>query len=121
MTLGGRATLVQVPKDALISYEPADPDGLVRASLDGELDLDCADQVRDDLAAAARLPGCRHLEVDVSGLTFIDSYALGALVSARNSAVGAGVALTLANPSPPVRKAIQVTGLGEMFGLSTAG
>ena len=106
-----------MPKDALISYQPADHDGLVRASLDGELDLDCADQVRDSLAEAARQPGCRHLEVDVSGLTFIDSYALGALVSARNTAVGAGVALTLANPSPPVRKAVQVTGLGQMFGL----
>ena len=107
-----------MPKDALISYEPADPDGRVRATLDGELDLDCADQVRDSLAAAAQQPGCRHLEVDVSGLTFIDSYALGALVSARNTAVGAGVALTLANPSPPVRKAVQVTGLAQMFGLS---
>jgi stage II sporulation protein AA (anti-sigma F factor antagonist) len=113
--------LVQVHKDALISYEPADPEGLVRVSLDGELDLDCADQVRDSLAEAARQPGCRHLEVDVSGLTFIDSYALGALVSARNTAVAAGVALTLADPSPPVRKAIQVTGLGDMFGLPTAG
>ena len=107
-----------MPKDALISYQPADHDGLVRASLDGELDLDCADQVRDSLAEAARQPGCRHLEVDVSGLTFIDSYALGALVSARNTAVGAGVALTLANPSPPVRKAVGVTGLAQMFGLS---
>ena len=118
---GARATLGQVPRDALISYEPAGPDGTVRASLDGELDLDCADQVRDSLAEAARQPGCRHLRVDVSGLTFIDSYALGALVSARNTAVAAGVALTLADPSPPVRKAGQVTGLADMFGLPTAG
>ncbi len=107
-----------MPKDTLISYEPADADGTVRASLDGELDLDCADQVRDSLAEAARQPGVRHLRVDVSGLTFIDSYALGALVSARNSATGAGVALTLADPSPPVRKAVQVTGLAQMFGLT---
>ncbi len=107
-----------MPKDTLISYEPADADGRVRASLDGELDLDRADQVRDSLAAAAEQPGCRHLEVDVCGLSVIDSYALGALVSARNTAVGAGVALTLANPSPPVRKAVGVTGLAQMFGLS---
>ena len=110
-----------MPRDTLISYAPADADGLVRATLDGELDLDRADQVRDSLADAAQQPGCRHLEVDVSGLTFIDSYALGALVSARNSAAAAGVGLTLANPSPPVRKAVQVTGLGQMFGLPAAG
>jgi len=104
-------------KDATILYEPADADGLVVATLSGELDLDRADDVRDSLAAAAGMPGCRYLRVDVSGLGFIDSYGLGALVSARNSAAAAGVQLTLAEPSPPVRKAIEVTGLGHVFGL----
>jgi anti-anti-sigma regulatory factor len=31
------------------------------------------------------------------------------------------VPLTLTSPSPPVRKAIEVTGLGDVFGLSGAG
>jgi anti-sigma B factor antagonist len=106
-----------VPKDALVSYTQVDADGLLSASVDGELDLDTADGVRDALAEAAALPGCRFLQVDVSRLTFIDSYALGALVSARNTAAGAGVTLTLADPSPPVRKAIEVTGLADVFGL----
>lgn len=104
--------------DATIDYEPADADGLVVARLSGELDLDRADDVRDDLARVATTePGCRFLRVDVSGLDFLDSYGLGALVSARNSAAAAGVTLTLAEPSPPVRKAIEVTGLGHVFGL----
>ena len=106
-----------MPNDATIRYEPADPDGLVGATLAGELDLDRADDVRDSLAAAAADPGCRYLRVDVSGLAFIDSYGLGALVSARNSAAAQGVTLTLAEPSPPVRKAIEVTGLGHVFGV----
>jgi anti-sigma B factor antagonist len=106
-----------MPKDATIQYEPADPDGLVIATLAGEVDLDRADDVRDSLAEAAARPGCRYLRVDVSGLDFIDSYGLGALVSARNSAAAKGVTLTLAEPSPPVRKAIDVTGLGHVFGL----
>jgi len=62
-------------------------------------------------------PGCRYLRIDVSDLGFIDSYGLGALVSARNSAAAKGVTMTLAEPSPPVRKAIEVTGLGHVFGL----
>jgi anti-sigma B factor antagonist len=103
--------------DPTIRYEPADPDGLVVAQLTGELDLDRSDDVRDSLAAAAAIPGCRYLRVDVSELGFIDSYGLGALVSARNSAAAKGVTLTLAEPSPPVRKAIEVTGLGDVFGL----
>ncbi|GAA2616597.1 STAS domain-containing protein [Paractinoplanes durhamensis] len=103
--------------DPTVKYEPADPDGLVVAALTGELDIDRADEVRDDLAAASAAPGCRFLRIDVSRLDFIDSYGLGALVSARNSAAAHGVTMTLAEPSPPVRKAIAVTGLGDVFGL----
>lgn len=106
-----------MPKDTLVSYAPIDADGLILATLDGELDLDCADKVRDSLAETARLPECRFLRVDVSQLTFIDSYALGALMSARNTAAAAGVTLTLAAPSGPVSKAIEVTGLSDVFGL----
>ncbi|HET6483349.1 MAG TPA: STAS domain-containing protein [Actinoplanes sp.] len=106
-----------MPLDATIAYEPADADGLIVAELRGELDLDRADAVRDRLAAISTDPACRYLRVDVAGLDFIDSYGLGALVSARNSAAAQGVTLTLAQPSPPVRKAIEVTGLGHVFGL----
>lgn len=106
-----------MPKDALVSYSPVDADGLILATLDGELDLDCADTVRDSLAEVAEQGACRYLQVDASRLDFIDSYALGALVSARNTAAAVGVTLTLRNPSPPVLKAVQVTGLGHLFGL----
>ncbi len=103
--------------DATIKYEPVDPDGLVVATLYGELDLDRADEVRDSLAQMAGEPGVRYLRVEVSELDFIDSYGLGALVSARNSAAAKGVTLSLAEPSPPVRKALEVTGLGDVFSL----
>ncbi len=103
--------------DATIAHETPDADGLIVATLRGELDLDRADAVRDQLAEIATDPACRYLRIDVSGLDFIDSYGLGALVSARNSAAAQGVTLTLAEPSPPVRKAIEVTGLGHVFGL----
>jgi len=106
-----------VPNDALISYQPVDADGLILASIGGDLDLDCADRVRDSLAETAGRADCQFLQVDVGELNFIDSYALGALVSARNTAAAGGVVLTLINPSPPVRKALQVTGLADVFGL----
>jgi anti-sigma B factor antagonist len=114
-TTGG--SIWRMANDPTIRYEPATTDGLVVATLAGELDIDRADDVRDDLARAAAEPGCRYLRVDVSGLGFIDSYGLGALVSARNSAAAQGVTMTLAEPSPPVRKAVEVTGLGDVFGL----
>ncbi len=106
-----------MPNDAVVTYEQVDADGLVTAVLAGELDLDRADAIRDSLAAASASGACRYLNVDVAEVTFIDSYALGALVSARNTAASNGVSLTLSNPSQPVRKAIQVTGLNHVFGL----
>lgn len=106
-----------MPNDAVVTYEQVDADGLVIAVLSGELDLDRADAIRDSLAAASTSGASRYLNVDVSEVTFIDSYALGALVSARNTAASNGVSLTLTNPSQPVRKAIQVTGLSHVFGL----
>jgi stage II sporulation protein AA (anti-sigma F factor antagonist) len=106
-----------MPNDPTIAYEPVDPDGVVVASLAGELDLDRADEVRDSLTVAAGATGCRYLRLDLSALDFIDSYGLGALVSVRNAAAAQGVTFSLAEPSPPVRKAIAVTGLGDIFGV----
>jgi anti-anti-sigma factor len=102
---------------ALIMYETSSDGVTLRAALAGELDLADADEVRDNLAAAAQATPCRLLVVDVSRVTLIDSYALGALISVRNTAAAAGVTLNLTNPSPPVARAIEVTGLSGAFGL----
>jgi len=106
-----------MPNDALVSYQPPDAEGVIVAAIGGDLDLDCADRIRDSLAETAGRPECLFLQVDLAELNFIDSYALGALVSARNTAAATGVVLTLLTPSPPVRKALQVTGLSDVFGL----
>ncbi|BAL88398.1 putative anti-sigma factor antagonist [Actinoplanes missouriensis 431] len=108
-----------MPGSAMIMYETSSDGITLRAALAGELDLADADEVRDNLAAAAQASPCRFLQVDVSRVTLIDSYALGALISARNSAAAAGVTLTLVSPSPPVAKAIAVTGLSAAFGLTS--
>ena len=114
-TVAGMSMMVEV------TYR-TEPDGsVVHATITGELDLDRADEIRDSLAGAARGITAKFRRVDVSGVTFLDSYALGALVSARNTAASAGVTLTLADPSPPVRKAIEVTGLADVFGLGKQG
>ncbi|MFC4068923.1 STAS domain-containing protein [Actinoplanes subglobosus] len=102
---------------ALIMYETSNDGVTLRAALAGELDLADADEVRDNLAAAASASAYRFLQIDVSAVTLIDSYALGALVSVRNASAAAGVTVTLSNPSAPVLRAIQVTGLSEVFGL----
>ncbi|WP_328475741.1 STAS domain-containing protein [Actinoplanes sp. NBC_00393] len=103
---------------AAVTFQEDADSGVLSATISGELDLAESDEIRDSLAAAAANTSCRYLLVDVSDVTLIDSYAMGALVSARNSAASVGVTLTLVDPSPPVRKAIEVTGLADVFGLT---
>ena len=77
----------------------------------GEIDLYSA----HDVAALGMLnltePRVTELIVDLSGVTFIDSSGLGALVRIRNIGLEFNKDVTFRNPSPQVRKLIKLTGL----------
>ncbi|MEV6343070.1 STAS domain-containing protein [Actinoplanes sp. NPDC051851] len=104
--------------NGIVSYRKSSDGTTLHAALRAaELDVDIADELRDSLASAAAECSCERLSLDLAEVTFIDSYALGALVSARNSAAAAGLAMALVNPSTPVRQAIEVTGLTEIFSI----
>ena len=62
------------------------------------------------LCAAVQQPG-RDLLLDLSAVTAIDAAGIGALVALQ----AAGIYVTLVNPTPPLRQALQLTGLGSMF------
>lgn len=88
-------------------------DGAVIVSLAGELDLYNAEEVRrallDTLADAPEL-----LVVDLEGVTFIDSTALGVLIEARSRMNDRG-GFRLAAPGLEVRRALEVSGLDRHF------
>ena len=82
-------------------------------SLTGELDLYTAPALREALRGAVeRSP--KRLVVDLAGVTFIDSTALGALVEAR-SRLARDDAFALAAPGLEVRRALEVSGLDRHF------
>jgi stage II sporulation protein AA (anti-sigma F factor antagonist) len=85
-------------------------DGTVaRVSLHGELDLDRAGAVADELS---ELPakGATEVVIDASGLTFIDSSGLRALLTAREQLEQAGASLQLTELSPAVERVLDMTG-----------
>lgn len=88
-------------------------DGAVIVSLTGELDLYNAEEVRrallDTLADGPEL-----LVVDLEGVTFIDSTALGVLIEAR-SRMNDRTGFRLAAPGLEVRRALEVSGLDRHF------
>ena len=57
------------------------------------------------------------LVVDLSRLTFMDSWAMHTILSAARSLRGAGGTLTLAGPSGEVRRVLELTGADTLVGV----
>ena len=81
-----------------------------------------------DIATVERLLTAAHLclddpastcEVDLRGVTFIDSSGLGALVRIRNAAHERDKQLLLTHVPASVTRLLEVTGLTEAFGVGT--
>ena len=88
-------------------------DGYVVVSLAGELDLYNAHEVREALLeCCAEAPD--RLVVDLSGVKFIDSTALGVLIEARTRLANRRSFL-LAAPGLETRRALEISGLDRHF------
>jgi anti-sigma B factor antagonist len=88
-------------------------DGSVVVALAGELDLYNAEEVRGALLdACAGEPSL--LVVDLEGVRFIDSTALGVLIEAR-SRLDDRSGFRLAAPGLETRRALEVSGLDRHF------
>jgi anti-anti-sigma factor len=84
-----------------------------RVLVTGEFDLDNAPALSAALAKA--LADVDHVVVDLSGMTFMDSSALRAIVLAYEAALDVGKRLTLVNPQPPVRRIFEIVELSRML------
>jgi len=88
-------------------------DGAVIVSLEGELDLYNAEDVRSALLdACASEP--KVLVVDLEAVRFIDSTALGVLIEAR-SRMAEREGFRLAAPGLEAQRALEVSGLDRHF------
>jgi anti-sigma B factor antagonist len=94
-----------------LSTRESDGQGVV--ALRGELDVADAASVAAALAAVAVRE--RTVIVDLTGLEFIDSSGVAALVLARKQARRAGGDLLLAAPQDQVLRVLAVTRLAEVF------
>lgn len=82
--------------------------------LAGEIDVATAPRLRDRLVQIVT-EGTPHLVVDLSGVSFIDSMGLGALVSGLKRARAHDGDLRLAGPGEHVAKVLSITRLDQAF------
>lgn len=63
----------------------------------------------------ALIPKTRHIVLDLSGVSYVDSSGLGAIVSIYLAVSRAGGELKIANAQPRIRDLFQVTKLAAVF------
>lgn len=102
-------TIAVLPSDA---GEPAQ----LRAA--GELDVESAPGLRAAIEQSVA-SGATVVELDLSGIEFIDSTGISVLLAARELLAGVGT-LVLAARSGVVDRALELTGLSELFARQTA-
>ena len=90
----------------------------VAATLSGALDMFATFRLEPDLERLTRQPGVRALVIDLGGVDFIDSAGLGLLLATHERLRAERVRFTLANPSPSVRRMLDLTGAAETLAVS---
>lgn len=58
------------------------------------------------------------LRVDLAALTFLDSSAVSELLRILEVLAGRNITMTVENPSPAVRRVLEITGLLDVFGIN---
>ncbi|GAA0710612.1 STAS domain-containing protein [Dactylosporangium roseum] len=89
-------------------------DGTLTVTATGELDVTSAPELIKVLRDAIRRYAPPRVDLDLSGVPFMDSTGIQVLVAA-NSDVEGGLRIT--GTSPAVHRLLQLTGLLEVFGL----
>jgi anti-sigma B factor antagonist len=88
--------------------------GDYRLSLTGELDIATVPQFEQALGAACA-DGAKSITVDLSGLAFIDSTGLRALLAGGEICVSHGSEYWIdRNMSPPVKRLLEIAGVGRV-------
>ena len=80
----------------------------------GEFDMSGTEQFWAHVSEAVEA-GPVSLTIEARGLTFVDSSGLAATPRAREAVTEAGVAFRVSEPSPPLRRIVEISGLESLL------
>ena len=104
--------------DARVSVSRFGSDSFVVAA-GGELDLYTAEHLREKLDDALERGG-RRILVDLTGVAFMDSTALGVLLDTAKALRATGGQMVLVADDPRVTRVIEITGLRRVFRIESS-
>ena len=85
------------------------------ATISGEIDLATVPLLRERLVRAIHGRALDLLDIDLTGVKFLDCSGIGALVGVYNIAVQSGRRVQLQHPQPLVRRVLDLTGVLGIF------
>ena len=94
----------------------ARPDGVIEISPRGEIDVDTAYELRDEITVMLREGSPARIELNMRLVTFIDAVGISAMVTGFQLCEARGVRLVVTQPSRFVHRQLWVTGLLGLFG-----
>lgn len=100
-----------------LEHDPIDAGHLIAVT--GELDIAATPELSTVLLMAASSPGS-VVVLDLGGVEFIDSTALGTLLKAGGEIESAGKQLRVVCAEGPVRRLLELTNLTQRFQLSAS-
>ena len=102
---------LRLPPPFSIDYE--EDAERARIVVAGELDRLVADRFSRALRDA-ELGAAKRVEIEMSGLTFMDSAGLALLLQAARRAGGVGRELVVVDPAPPVHRLLEIAAMGHL-------
>lgn len=91
-------------------------DGKTVIVLQGRFDFNAHREFREAVDQAVK-EAAREVQVDLAGVDYLDSSALGMLLMLRDKAKGAGKEVVLANARGSVKQVIDIANFGKLFSL----
>ncbi|HUP15267.1 MAG TPA: STAS domain-containing protein [Acidimicrobiia bacterium] len=99
-----------------LQIDRSDQPGWAIISPAGEIDLATVGQLEDVLAASI-VDGKTDVAVDLTGVTFMDSTGLRALLAANQNLSGSGHRLALVVAGGPVDRLLDISGVGQTLAI----
>ena len=81
----------------------------------GRLTFECHQAFRTATDPLLEAPGLQRIQLDLSGVSYMDSSALGMLLVLREKAETKGMTVALVKPSPCVITILKVVQFGKLF------
>jgi stage II sporulation protein AA (anti-sigma F factor antagonist) len=91
------------------------------ARVKGEVDLESADRLRQELEASLDHARPEVLLLDLEGVTFMDSSGLGVILGRYRRLKKQGGKVVLSRPQPQVRRLLELSGLNKIMTIQAEG